>query len=1505
MLRGPVGRPVFNSSHWDHGDLDPRQCCSHWELTRGKPIEVGDRFTQEAFAFIDDLLEEQPVARPAKRQRVQGPIEVYSDELVVSKRSAVVESSTPSRHLSRPNVGLSLHFNHAAATGGAGANLQLSCCRRIDKELASCLSIHLPDGIPEPIRAFIDFGDMVPRTRQAGNLTMITDLDLRLEAGDAVLSLKFRLLLEEDSVPSSPSVDHRGWIIKARNLAFEAFMPAVPLATTTNGSPQDFYRAAHTTEPEYFSMNIPGLAATLYPFQRRAVRWMLRREGVQWQSPVDEASHGTIAPFVSQPTTPVGFTKVQDVDGQDFYISEFHNVTTRDSSVLRRDRVENEKGGILAEEMGLGKTLEIIGLILLNRRPSAPDHPVNVSAPDANLELSGATLIITPETLRDQWASELLKHAPRLRVMVYRGMRKTNKHVSAESEAALVAQLADHDVVIMTYNELRSEIHYAMPPPDRPRRRERKYHRPLSPLMRISWWRVCLDEAQEIDSGVGQAAQLAQMLPRVNAWAVTGTPIKDDLKDLRGLLLFLHSDFFVQPNVWDRLISYQGIFRHLFRQISLRHTKHLVRSELELPAQKRYVINIPFNAVEEQYYQRLFRSLVKTCELDDQGEPTIENWRPEEHTRVMRNCLDLLRKAALHPQVGARGHTAGRNPLRTVTEVLDFMLQEAESNVLSSQRALLALKLTRGQLFEETPRKKEALEVWQEVLDTIEPVIEATREELGTAQSGATDDDADDTGDEEEKTGNSRLREAQRKLRYSLEIQHKAIFFRGNVYFQIRTDKDMTDPEDKDEIERLSKLEDECYARAKRVRQEILQDSHQKASNLMARIEDKAKRQDFAVIPNMECDVRPGIETSMIVDMTESLCAALNEQADKLDDWRQRLIELVCKPLVDEDEDVEVTGDEYGDSTKVQEEMIVFVQVIRTALADRHAALFGQPVSKLVVDETKTSIALALEDEGPAPEKLIELFDQRARVSPTNCQGSVRSLLGDLRTVSASLRHQNSDRAQAELAVVEQLQQKLTTMWNKQTKVQTVMEQEVDLFTSIMNARVEYYRQLQAISDDLAPYKGAKDDRALTSIEAQEKTLSDKIAKAQAEHRYLLNLKTSGEKDEVRMCPICQTEITNGVITTCGHQFDKDCLLPWLSRAGNCPTCKRPVRPFQLHPFTLKPQQLKLLDNGDKDYGATDGTNNGRRQSSSPKSKNGIYSSFNAEKLAEIKAVDLDGPSFTTKVDAIVRHLLWLRESDPGAKSIIFSQYTDFFKVLSDAFDRYRIGFSSISDRAGIQRFTEDPGIECFLLHARAQSSGLNLVNANHVILCEPLLNTALELQAIARVDRIGQQQDTTVWLYIVEGTVEESIYNLSVQRRLEHMDRNLKGKAKEVDESSLEMANALEMEQASLTKLMRKREGGEEAGEEIAMDDLWTCIFGHVGRRGAENDGRAAVAAGGGLVVDDDDDDDEGRTEEIRGHEARLRNEPVIRRRLLADAAEERRRDVVVIESDDESSQG
>ncbi|KAK7757321.1 hypothetical protein SLS62_000871 [Diatrype stigma] len=299
--------------------------------------------------------------------------------------------------------------------------------------------------------------------------------------------------------------------------------------------------------------------------------------------------------------------------------------------------------------------------------------------------------------------------------------------------------------------------------------------------------------------------------------------------------------------------------------------------------------------------------------------------------------------------------------------------------------------------------------------------------------------------------------------------------------------------------------------------------------------------------------------------------------------------------------------------------------------------------------------------------------------------------------------------------------------------------------------------------------------------------------------------------------------------------------------------CKKHLSLAMLHDITLKKQELKVHQERQHNV-PTEPSSSQTPQ----KVKNaGIYSEFSDDKLAAIKNIQLDGPSFATKIDTLIKHLLWLREIDPGAKSIIFSQFREFLDVLGRAFDRYRIGFASFDQKDGISKFKEEPGIECFLMDARAHASGLNLVNASHVFLCEPLLNTALELQAIARVDRIGQDHETTVWLYLVEGTVEESIYNLSVKRRLKHMNGTSdddKGKKPSSSASSssgggeggltipeisdldlnLEAANSIELQQAALSKLMNK---DKQLGEVVDNNDIWECLFGRVkGGEGADD---------------------------------------------------------------------
>ena len=74
--------------------------------------------------------------------------------------------------------------------------------------------------------------------------------------------------------------------------------------------------------------------------------------------------------------------------------------------------------------------------------------------------------------------------------------------------------------------------------------------------------------------------------------------------------------------------------------------------------------------------------------------------------------------------------------------------------------------------------------------------------------------------------------------------------------------------------------------------------------------------------------------------------------------------------------------------------------------------------------------------------------------------------------------------------------------------------------------------------------------------------------------------------------------------------------------------------------------------------------------------------------------------------------------------------------------------------------------MRAMLLPLKSGCNGLNVVEATHVFLIEPLLNVAMEAQAIGRVHRIGQEKATTVHRMIVEETVEERVRDLGSLKR-------------------------------------------------------------------------------------------------------------------------------------------
>ncbi|WWD22076.1 hypothetical protein CI109_106565 [Kwoniella shandongensis] len=157
------------------------------------------------------------------------------------------------------------------------------------------------------------------------------------------------------------------------------------------------------------------------------------------------------------------------------------------------------RGTMLCEEMGLGKTVEAIALVLLHRHPlskprpfstqeaETPNHGSSSRAPkevvpvidllkgapgleddavhkwvieentafegrqawDENAKLDvtevATTLIVTPPSLLKQWVSEMQRHAPSLRICVYEGWKSLQKGVEKQRAARLKAQGAKND----------------------------------------------------------------------------------------------------------------------------------------------------------------------------------------------------------------------------------------------------------------------------------------------------------------------------------------------------------------------------------------------------------------------------------------------------------------------------------------------------------------------------------------------------------------------------------------------------------------------------------------------------------------------------------------------------------------------------------------------------------------------------------------------------------------------------------------------------------------------------------------------------------------------------------------------------------------------------------------------------------------------------------------------------------------------------------------------------
>jgi SNF2 family DNA or RNA helicase len=192
-------------------------------------------------------------------------------------------------------------------------------------------------------------------------------------------------------------------------------------------------------------------------------------------------------------------------------------------------------GGILADSMGLGKTLQSIAFILSE-------------LPEIRGKMQ-PVLIVCPTSLTYNWLHELMKFTPSIKAVIVEGNQTGREKI--------IKELNNIDVVITTYSMLRRDI--------------KTYEKHL-------FHAVFYDEAQAFKNPVTQTARAVKKIRASYRFALTGTPVENSLEELWSIFHVVFPELFQGLKEFSRL-SQKTIARRI-RPFLLRRYKEDVLSEL-------------------------------------------------------------------------------------------------------------------------------------------------------------------------------------------------------------------------------------------------------------------------------------------------------------------------------------------------------------------------------------------------------------------------------------------------------------------------------------------------------------------------------------------------------------------------------------------------------------------------------------------------------------------------------------------------------------------------------------------------------------------------------------------------------------------------------------------------------------------------------------------------------------------------------------------------------------
>ena len=308
-------------------------------------------------------------------------------------------------------------------------------------------------------------------------------------------------------------------------------------------------------------------------------------------------------------------------------------------------------GGILADDMGLGKTMQALATILQARADA-----------DAGAEEGAAAyppfLVVAPTSVLATWVAEAATFAPGLRVV-------TLGSTSGKRGSSVLEATEGADLVVTSYAVFRLDADSF---------RER------------SWAGLLLDEAQFVKNHQSQAYSCARALDAPSKFAITGTPMENNLMELWALLSIVAPGLFPRPTAFQEHFRRPiesgeaperlDTLRRRIRPVMLRRTKEAVATEL--PPKIEQVIEVALAPRHRRVYDRIrTRERQRVLGLLDDAD--------RNRIAILRS-LTLLRQASLDAGlVDADAVGWGSAKVDTLVEMLTPVLAEGHQALVFSQ----------------------------------------------------------------------------------------------------------------------------------------------------------------------------------------------------------------------------------------------------------------------------------------------------------------------------------------------------------------------------------------------------------------------------------------------------------------------------------------------------------------------------------------------------------------------------------------------------------------------------------------------------------------------------------------------------------------------------------------------------------------------------------------------------------------------------------------------------